>query len=66
MRRLGDLAVHDLLQRVLALAIRTEGVHEMHDCSHWAVPVPVAWVEVVARVGEVATSVAEISVAKLS
>lgn len=29
-RRLRDLAVHDLLQRVNALAIGAERVHEMH------------------------------------
>ena len=62
-RRLGDLAINDLLQRVLALAIRTEGVHEMHDCSRWAVSVPVAKEKVVVRVGEDATKAAEISVA---
>ena len=62
-RRLGDLAIHNLLQRVLALAIRSEGVHEMHSCSRWAVSVPVTRVEVVVRVGENATSAAEISVA---
>merc|ERR1712230_50558 len=58
-RRLGDLAINDLLQRVLALAIRSEGVHKMHGCSCWAVSVPVAKEKVVVRVGEDATKAAE-------
>lgn len=31
MRRLGDLAVGDLLEGVEAVAAGVEGVHEMHD-----------------------------------
>jgi len=62
-RRLGDLAINDLLQRVLALAIRSEGVHKMHGCSRWAVSVPFASIEVVVRVGGNATKAIEISVA---
>lgn len=32
--RVGDDAVDDLLKRVDALAIGTEGVHEMHSVAH--------------------------------
>lgn len=48
MRRLGDLAAHDLLQRIYALALGRERVHEMHDggCPFLEVVRTCVWVRV--------------------